>query len=90
MRNRRLGRFTVSDTVLRDSITTGAAAHLFAGAVPLDVQRDWMNQTTTYLCWHPEFREVPNGEITPVYVAIFRKGEDGTVTHEWKEERGHA
>lgn len=86
MSDRRLGWFTVRDTVLRDSITTGAAAHLFAGAVPLDVQRDWMNQTTTYLCWHPEFREVPEGEMAPIYVAIFHKREDGTVTHEWEKQ----
>lgn len=85
MSDRRIGKFTVSDSVLRDSIDDGSAAHLFAGAVPIDVQRDWMTQNTTYICWHPAFRQVAEGEMFPTYTATFHKGEDGTITHQWTE-----
>lgn len=85
MSGRRIGRFTVSDHILRESIDDGSAAHLFAGAVPLDVERDWMTQNTTYICWHPAFRQVAKGEMVPTYAATFHRNEDGTVSHEWEE-----
>lgn len=85
MNERRIGRFTVPDHMLRQSINDGSAAHLFAGAVPLDVQRDWMQQTTTYICWHPEFRVIPEGEMAPTYIAVFRKDDTGGITHAWRE-----
>lgn len=71
---RRLGRFTVSEQLLRDSINTGIAARLFYGSVPLDVQRDWMANTTTFLLWHPQFDEVPEGCLVPAYMATVTNG----------------
>lgn len=69
MKERRIGRFTVAEKLLRDAIDTGHGANLFHKAVPLDVNRDWMSGRTTFLCWHPEFRPINEGEIAPEYVA---------------------
>lgn len=76
MNGRRIGRVTVSDELLRNSIETGEAAALFAGCVPLDVVRDWYSQTSTFLLWHPAFDVVAEGEFAPEYEALFTNGGD--------------
>jgi hypothetical protein len=74
MKNRRLGRFIVSDKFLRDAIDNGFGANLFLGSVPIDVHRDFLSQSTTFLCWNQAFDVVPEGEIIPLYRAIFYGG----------------
>jgi hypothetical protein len=73
MKERRLGLITIHNRLLRDAIDSGDGANLFIGAVPLDVQRDFISDTTTFLLWHPRFRVLPLGEITPRYEAVFDK-----------------
>lgn len=72
--SRRLGRVTVADKVLRDSINNGSAARIFYGSVPLEVERNWMLQRTTYLLWHPSFSDVEEGWLIPNYVAVIENG----------------
>ena len=72
--SRRLGRVTVADKVLRDSINNGSAARIFFGSVPLEVERNWMLQRTTYLLWHPSFSDVEEGALIPNYVAVIENG----------------
>ena len=81
---RRVGQVEFDDAILRRAIVDGSAAQLFSGAVPLDVQRDWMMQTSTFVLWHPAFDEIEEGEITPDYQAIFTVHEDGQITHTWQ------
>lgn len=78
--SRRLGRLRIADTVLRNSMTTGEAALLFAGSVPLDIQRNWMEQITEFLLWHPEFSPVHEAAVVPYYQAIFTRTESGQVS----------
>ena len=70
MRDRRLGRFRVSAQFLDDA-RDGMGANLFRDIIPLDVQRDFESEITTYLAWHPSFEKVPEGQIIPEYEAIF-------------------
>lgn len=72
--SRRLGRLTVSDKVLRESINNGSAARIFYGCVPLEVERDWMRQSSTYVLWHPSFDDVEEGARIPNYVALLENG----------------
>ena len=73
--NRRIGRFTVSDQLLHQSIDSGIAAKIFNGSVPLDVKRDWFEQSTTFLLWHPSFDACAEGSIVPEYVLIVKDDE---------------
>jgi len=75
MKERRLGKFVVEDRLLREAADSGHGANMFSDMVPLDIQRDWISGRTTYLAWHPDFEEVPDGYITPEYEAIFESGE---------------
>lgn len=72
--SRRLGRVTVADKVLRESINNGSAARIFYGSVPLEVERDWMRQASTYVLWHPSFADVEEGARIPRYVAVLENG----------------
>ena len=87
MKERRLGRFQVAEKLLRDAIDTGHGANIFAGCVPLDVQRDWLRGSAEYLCWHPDFDVIADGEITPEYVATFY---ENSATPNWKRKHGGA
>lgn len=80
--SRRLGRFTVADKLLRESINNGSAARIFYGSVPLEVERDWMRQVSTYVLWHPSFADVEEGARIPHYVALL---ENGTIRWEQDE-----
>jgi len=70
----RMGRFTVRDKILRDSINNGLAARLFYGSVPLDVQRDWLQEKTTFTLWHPSFDAIDEGARIPEYIAVVENG----------------
>jgi hypothetical protein len=72
--NMRLGRVSISEKLLRESIKNGIAARLFYGSVPLDVSRDWLNSKTTYTLWHPRFDLVEEGEKIPNYMAVVENG----------------
>ncbi len=78
-KSRRIGRFTLSDFLLRQSINNGIAARLFYGSVPLDVQRNWMEATSAFILWNPSFDEVREGELVPEYIALV---ENGVITWE--------
>jgi hypothetical protein len=71
MNGRRLGKFIVSEKLLRDAVNTGDGANVFAGMIPLDITRDFIRGSAEYVCWHPDFRDLPHGEILPTYKAIF-------------------
>ena len=75
MTDRRIGKFTVEDRLLREAVDSGHGANLFVGMVPLDIQRDWISGRTVYLAWHPDFNDVPEGYITPEYEAVFDAGD---------------
>lgn len=77
--DRRLGKFTVDDKILRESINSGLAARLFHGSVPIDVKRDWMSEKSTFTLWHPKFDQVEKGEQVPEYIAAV---ENGAITWE--------
>ena len=81
MNDRRIGRFTVADQLLRAAIDTGDGANLFDGVVPLDVRRDWFRSSTEYIAWHRDFRPIGEGECVPEYRAVFR---DGQTTPTWE------
>lgn len=74
MKERRIGRFTVAEQLLRDAVNTGHGQNLFAGVVPLDIQRDWLRGTITYIAWHKDFAQIDEGQIAPEYVATFEAG----------------
>lgn len=77
--DKRIGRFTVRDEILRNSINTGLAARLFYGCVPLDVQRDWMQQESTFVLWHASFDAIDESKLIPEYIALV---ENGAITWE--------
>jgi hypothetical protein len=72
--DQRLGRVRVADNILRESINTGIAARIFYGSVPIDLERDWMRQITTYTLWHPQFDRLEDGENVPNYTALIENG----------------
>ncbi len=72
--SRRLGRFSISDNLLRESINNGLAARLFYGSVPLDVTRSWIERTTEFLLWHPKFDSCGEGSLIPQYMAQVENG----------------
>lgn len=71
MNDRRIGRFRVAERLLREAVNTGHGQNLFAGIVPLDIERDWLSGTITYIAWHKDFAQIAEGQIAPEYVAIF-------------------
>ena len=83
MKDRRIGCFMVADKLLHAAIDTGNGANLFAGCVPLDIRRDWVQGRTEFFVWHPDFRIIDDGEITPTYRAVFH---DGQTSPTWEEE----
>lgn len=72
--DRRLGRVQVADKILRESINTGIAARIFYGSVPIDVERHWLTQVSTYTLWHPEFDRIEEHEQIPNYTALVENG----------------
>jgi len=72
--DQRLGRVQVTDKILRESINSGIAARIFYGSVPIDIERDWMRQITTYTLWHPEFDRIEEGQQIPNYTALIENG----------------
>jgi hypothetical protein len=87
MKERRLGRFRVSEKLLRKAIDSGHGANLFIGCVPLDVKCDWITGQTEFIVWHPSFDVISDGEITPEYEATFL---EGSVTPKWSRKGGAA
>ena len=70
----RMGRFTVQDKILRDSINNGLAARLFYGCVPLDVRRDWLHEKSTFTLWHPSFDAIEQHAHIPEYIVVVENG----------------
>lgn len=85
MKERRIGRFTVANKLLHAAIDSGHGANLFAGMVPLDIQRDFIQDQTTFIAWCPQFMVIDEGRIIPEYVAVFR---EGNTIPEWKHVEG--
>lgn len=85
MKDRRIGKVTVADRLLRAAIDSGHGANMFAGSVPLDVQRSWVADKTTFVLWHPKFQPVDEGRMIPEYRAVF---EDGETTPTWEHIEG--
>lgn len=74
MKDRRIGRFKIAGKLLQDAINTGHGQNLFAGMVPLDIQRDWVSDTVTFTAWHRDFAPVSEGQMIPEYIGIFKAG----------------
>lgn len=53
--------------------------------VPLDIQRDFIQDQTTFIAWCPQFMVIDEGRIIPEYVAVFR---EGNTIPEWKHVEG--
>lgn len=70
MRCRRLGRFFVHDRFLVD-LEPGEVPPVFQGMVVLRAESSWIRPGIDYLAMHPQFDEVPEGSIVPVYEAVF-------------------
>lgn len=70
--------------MLHDAADSGNGANLFIGMVPIDVQRDFLRDTTTYIAWHRDFAEIPNGQVIPEYEAVF---DEGSVIPRWVAKR---
>lgn len=70
MKNRRLGKFTVSGLFLRGA-RTGEGVNLFRNMIVLDVQHSFMADHAEYLAWHPAFEPVAEGQMVPEYEAHF-------------------
>lgn len=82
MSNRKIGRFKVSEKLLREAVKTGHGANLFADWIPLDINRNWETGTTEYLVWHPSFEPVKEGDVAPWYVATFEAGQTKPTWHQ--------
>lgn len=85
MKERRIGRFEVSQCLLYEAIDTGHGANLFAGCVPLDAQWDWMRGVVTFTCWNPQFEAIAEGRTVPMYSAIFQ---DQQTSPTWQKVSG--
>lgn len=81
MKNRRLGRFIVSEKLLRDAIDTGHGANVFDGLIPLKLRLDTLAGIYEYLGWHAQFDPLPECEIVPEYRPIF---DNGTAFPRWE------
>jgi hypothetical protein len=75
IKNRRIGKFKVSNKLLRDATNTGSGANLFVGMIVLDIQHDWIGGDATYVAWHPDFEPIDEGRILPLYVSTFQLGQ---------------
>lgn len=87
MKDRRIGWVTIDEYVIRDSIDNGQAAALFAGSVPIDVQRNFYERKVTYLLWNSQFDQISEGSALPEYVATFHKGKKEPT---WQRKEGGA
>lgn len=75
MKERRIGRFEVSQILLDKAMDTGHGENLFAGSVPLDLQRDWIRGVVTFICWNHQFDAIDEGQTIPIYSATFQAGQ---------------
>lgn len=75
MKDRRLGRFVVSEKLLFDAIDTGHGANVFHGLIPLEIRHNFLGGKFEYLGWHAGFDHLPEGEVIPDYRAVFDDGE---------------
>jgi len=85
MSTNRVGKFKVSDLFFRRvEMIDGrmAGANLFDGMVVIQIERDFGTSQVTYYGMHPDFRELPEGEITPEYTAHF---DAGKIAPKWTE-----
>jgi hypothetical protein len=77
--NRRLGRIRISDAVLRDFTDPRALLKVFAGSIPLDVERNWTAQHSDFLIWNEAFSTVEAGTIIPFYNFTAQRLETGEI-----------
>lgn len=83
--SRRLGVFTVAMKVLDADLLEGAPMMkaLMAKVIPLEIYPKYVAGTLEYTAISPEFAEVPQGQIIPLYRPLFlREGESLTVSFE--------
>lgn len=65
MREKRLGRFSVSDEMLIDHTEEFAAVMVTMGAATLRIECEW--DKCRYTAWSPMFDVVGVGEVVPEY-----------------------
>lgn len=75
---RRLGRFHVSRTLLREQ--PEQLKPLFAEMIVVEAQMRWERDSVEYLAMSDRFELVPEAVMAPLYEITFRKDEEGRVT----------
>ena len=81
LKTRRIGRFKV-DHHFYDTLDVEEGVNLFDRMVVLDVVHDHVSGVANYTAIHPSYRELPYGEIIPMYVPKFHLG---CIAPEWIE-----
>jgi hypothetical protein len=72
--SRRLGRFKVTGAFFRN-LQPGEGINLFHNMVVLRAEQDMTTDATNYVAMHPDFEEVPEGQVLPIYTASFAQGQ---------------
>lgn len=75
---RRLGRFLVSRTLLREQ--PEQLKPLFSEMIVVEAQMRWERDSVEYLAMSDRFEVVEEGVMCPLYEITFRKDEEGRVT----------
>ena len=74
MRTRQFGRFYV-DGMFFNRMLLGEGLNLFTGMLVLDVRDDFQSDRREYRGVHAQFRPIEQGEMIPLYEAVFKVGE---------------
>ncbi len=74
MRNRKIGKFYVDMEFFNNWNDGVEGCNLFDGFVPLEATHSYNRHRIEYTGYHDHFKEVPEGEVPPVYKPVFYSG----------------
>jgi hypothetical protein len=82
---RRIGKFTLSGNMLRDTADFETLKRIMDRVVVLDTDASFATDEITYYAYHPSFDIVPEGRKYPTYLAFITTHRNKIVSVEWKK-----